>query len=120
MRRASRPGPHPNRARLEPKRSCYGADRVRRPSGSRNVPGASSWAGTGRRRPEFAAQIQRAGLVGLGGAAFPTHVKVKVPDGKKVRAVVINGAECEPYLTSDHRVMVEQPDASVRGTRSCG
>ncbi|TNF37132.1 MAG: electron transport complex subunit RsxC [Deltaproteobacteria bacterium] len=61
-------------------------------------------------------RIQRAGLVGLGGAAFPSHVKVKVPEGKRVRAVVINGAECEPYLTCDHRVMVERAAEVIRGT----
>jgi len=66
---------------------------------------------------ELVERIQRAGLVGLGGAAFPSHVKVRVPEGKQVRAVVINGAECEPYLTCDHRVMVERPREIIRGTQ---
>lgn len=52
--------------------------------------------------------IQRAGIVGLGGAAFPTHVKLKVPDDKHIDTLIINGVECEPYLTTDHRVMLEQ------------
>ncbi|MCB0373769.1 MAG: electron transporter RnfC, partial [Muricauda sp.] len=52
--------------------------------------------------------IQDAGIVGLGGAAFPTHVKLKIPEGKKCTALIINGVECEPYLTTDHRVMLEQ------------
>ncbi len=52
--------------------------------------------------------IQDAGIVGLGGAAFPTHVKLKVPDGKTCETLIINGVECEPYLTTDHRVMLEQ------------
>ncbi len=52
--------------------------------------------------------IQRAGIVGLGGAAFPTHVKLKIPDGKQCDVLIINGIECEPYLTTDHRVMLEQ------------
>lgn len=65
---------------------------------------------------ELVARIQGAGLVGLGGAAFPSHVKVRVPEGKRVRAVVINGAECEPYLTCDHRVMVERARDVLRGT----
>ena len=52
--------------------------------------------------------IQRAGIVGLGGAAFPTHVKLKVPADKTIDTLVINGVECEPYLTTDHRVMLEQ------------
>lgn len=52
--------------------------------------------------------IQKAGIVGLGGAAFPTHVKLKVPEGKKCHKLILNGIECEPYLTTDHRVMLEQ------------
>ena len=53
--------------------------------------------------------IQDAGIVGLGGAAFPTHVKLKVPEGKHCDILMINGIECEPFLTTDHRVMLEQP-----------
>ena len=45
----------------------------------------------------------------MGGAAFPTQVKLTVPAGKKVEHLIINGVECEPYLTSDHRVMLERP-----------
>ncbi len=52
--------------------------------------------------------IQRAGIVGLGGAAFPTHVKLRPPEGKRLDTLIINGVECEPYLTTDHRVMLEQ------------
>lgn len=65
----------------------------------------------------FAKQLQDAGLVGLGGAAFPSHVKVQIPEGKKIEYVVINGVECEPYLTCDDRLMVERPEAVIRGTR---
>ena len=65
---------------------------------------------------EMVERVQLAGLVGLGGAAFPSHVKFQVPEGKRVERVVINGCECEPYLTCDHRIMVEQPAAVVRGT----
>jgi electron transport complex protein RnfC len=64
---------------------------------------------------EFIDQVQRAGLVGLGGAAFPTHVKYKLPEGRRCQRLVINGCECEPYLTCDHRTMVEMPEAVVRG-----
>jgi len=64
---------------------------------------------------EFVTEVQRAGLVGLGGAAFPTHVKYKPPPGKTVTRLVVNGCECEPYLTTDHRLMVERPDAILRG-----
>lgn len=59
--------------------------------------------------------IQDAGIVGLGGAAFPTHVKMKPPDGKSIDTLVINGAECEPYLTTDHRVMLEQTEHILTG-----
>jgi electron transport complex protein RnfC len=57
---------------------------------------------------EIITAIQRAGVVGLGGAAFPTHVKLKPPEGKRLDTLIINGVECEPYLTTDHRVMLEQ------------
>jgi electron transport complex protein RnfC len=57
-----------------------------------------------------------AGLVGLGGAAFPSHVKLSLPEDRKIEFVVVNGCECEPYLTADDRVMVERPEAVIRGT----
>jgi electron transport complex protein RnfC len=66
---------------------------------------------------EIVAAIQQAGVVGLGGAAFPTHVKLKIPDGKSVDTLIINGAECEPFLTTDHRVMLEQADDLFTGVR---
>ena len=59
--------------------------------------------------------IQNAGIVGLGGAAFPTHVKLKVPEGKTCEVLLVNGIECEPYLTTDHRVMLEQADDIFKG-----
>ncbi|RPG36995.1 electron transport complex subunit RsxC [Flagellimonas sp.] len=61
--------------------------------------------------------IQDAGIVGLGGAAFPTHVKLKVPEGKTCETLIINGVECEPYLTTDHRVMLEQEDDIFTGIK---
>jgi electron transport complex, RnfABCDGE type, C subunit len=67
--------------------------------------------------PPLAKRVQEAGIVGLGGAAFPAHVKLSVPEGKKVRFVILNGCECEPFLTCDHRVMLERPDAVLRGLR---
>lgn len=66
---------------------------------------------------ELIAAVQETGVVGLGGAAFPTHVKMKLPEGKRVDTVIVNGCECEPYLTADHRVMVEQPKAVLEGAR---
>lgn len=59
--------------------------------------------------------IQDAGIVGLGGAAFPTHVKLKIPEGKQCKELILNGIECEPYLTTDHRVMLEQADDIFKG-----
>ncbi len=61
--------------------------------------------------------VREAGIVGLGGATFPAHVKLSPPEGKKIDIVVINGAECEPYLTADDRVMVEQPEKIVFGLK---
>jgi electron transport complex protein RnfC len=66
---------------------------------------------------EIITAIQRAGVVGLGGAAFPTHVKLKAPEGKRLDILIINGVECEPYLTTDHRVMLEQTDDIFVGVR---
>lgn len=63
------------------------------------------------------AAIQNAGIVGLGGAAFPTHAKLNIPEGKHCDVLIINGIECEPYLTTDHRVMLEQPDDIFLGIR---
>jgi electron transport complex protein RnfC len=68
-------------------------------------------------REEIIVAIQETGVVGLGGAAFPTHVKMKLPEGKTVDTVVVNGCECEPYLTTDHRVMVEHPSQVLQGTK---
>ncbi len=66
--------------------------------------------------PAIIKKITDAGLVGLGGAAFPTHVKLSPPPGKKAEAVIINAAECEPFLTSDHRVMLEYGEQALIGT----
>ena len=64
---------------------------------------------------EFIAAVQEAGIVGMGGAAFPCHVKFSIPDGLKIRYLLVNGAECEPYLTNDHRLMLERPDDLLQG-----
>ncbi len=64
---------------------------------------------------EMLERIKAAGIAGLGGATFPTHVKLSPPPNKKIDTVLINGAECEPYLTADHRLMLEQPDEIVNG-----
>ena len=61
-----------------------------------------------------------AGLVGMGGASFPMHVKLSPPPEKKVDTLILNGAECEPYLTADHRLMLEFPEKVVRGAAILG
>ena len=60
-------------------------------------------------------RILEAGVVGMGGATFPTHVKLSPPDDKPIDTLIINGAECEPFLTSDHRMMLEHPEEIVEG-----
>ena len=66
---------------------------------------------------EILTAIQQAGVVGLGGAGFPTHAKLRIPADKQVDTLIINGAECEPYLTTDHRVMLEYPADVLTGIR---
>ncbi len=64
---------------------------------------------------EIRQRCREAGIVGLGGAGFPTHVKITPPDDKEVDTVILNGCECEPYLTADHRVMVEKGEKVISG-----
>lgn len=66
---------------------------------------------------EIVKAVQGTGVVGLGGAAFPTHVKLAVPEGKTIDTVIVNGCECEPYLTTDHRLMAEHPEDIYEGIR---
>ncbi len=66
---------------------------------------------------DFKQLIKDAGIVGLGGAAFPTNVKLSPPKEKPIDTVIINGAECEPYLTADHRLMVERSSELVDGLK---
>jgi len=66
-------------------------------------------------KDELIAAIRDAGIVGLGGAAFPTYVKLSPPKGKTIDTVIVNGAECEPYLTCDHRIMVEKSKEVLKG-----
>ncbi|MFI3264319.1 MAG: electron transport complex subunit RsxC [Rikenellaceae bacterium] len=60
-------------------------------------------------------KIKAAGIVGMGGATFPTHVKLSIPPGKTAEFLIINGVECEPYLTSDHRTMLERGEEMIVG-----
>lgn len=64
---------------------------------------------------ELISRIQEMGVVGLGGATFPSHVKLMVPNGKKAEVLIINGVECEPFLTSDHRLMLEKSEEVMIG-----
>lgn len=66
---------------------------------------------------EMKKRILAAGIAGMGGAAFPTHVKLSPPPEKPIEIVFLNGVECEPYLTSDHRLMLEHPDEILNGLR---
>ncbi len=61
--------------------------------------------------------IKEAGIVGLGGAAFPLSVKLSPPPAKKINSLIINGAECEPFLTCDHRLMLEKPKEIILGAQ---
>lgn len=61
--------------------------------------------------------IRSCGIVGLGGAGFPTHVKLTPPKDKPIDSFILNGAECEPYLTADHRLMLEKPDEILSGMK---
>ena len=61
--------------------------------------------------------VCEAGIVGMGGATFPTHVKLSPPPDKTIEYVIVNGAECEPYLTSDHRAMLETPEEVIEGLK---
>ncbi len=66
---------------------------------------------------ELLAKIHDAGIVGIGGAGFPTHVKLSPPANSPVDTLVLNGAECEPYITADHRQMLENPTEIVEGAK---
>lgn len=80
---------------------------------------ADRWTGgQGDLSPEEIRKVMReAGIVGLGGAAFPTHVKLTPPEGKKIDTILINGCECEPYITADHRIMLERTEDLVFGAQ---
>ncbi|MDO8990694.1 MAG: electron transport complex subunit RsxC [Sideroxyarcus sp.] len=68
-------------------------------------------------KKELLAAIQQTGIAGLGGATFPAHVKLSVPPETVIDTLVVNGAECEPFLTCDHRIMVERTQDLLRGIR---
>ena len=64
---------------------------------------------------EYVKLIRSAGIVGMGGACFPTHVKLSPPKDRVIKWIIVNAAECEPYLSCDNRLMIESPDEIIRG-----
>lgn len=68
-------------------------------------------------KEEILGRIRKAGVVGMGGAGFPTHVKLAPKEPEKIDFVLVNGAECEPYLTSDYRRMLEEPEKVIGGLK---
>ena len=66
-------------------------------------------------KEEILNRIKDGGVVGMGGAGFPTHVKLAPKDPSKIEYILVNGAECEPYITSDYRRMIEEPEKVVKG-----
>lgn len=90
--------------------------------------GTDQWDDAVKPRPDLAKLtpdrikeiIKEAGLVGMGGAAFPTHVKLSPPKEKPIDTLIINGAECEPYLTADHRLMLDAAAHIVGGAELMG
>jgi electron transport complex protein RnfC len=103
------PQPHPQ-GRLVPS-LVIEAD----PFAAQRLPGGEAVDWRAMPLDDFVTEVQRGGLVGMGGAAFPTHVKYRTAEGKPIERLVLNGCECEPFLTADHRLMVERPEAVVRG-----
>ena len=66
---------------------------------------------------ELLEKVHQAGIIGIGGAGFPTHVKLKPPADSPVDTLLLNGAECEPYITADHRMMLERAEEIVEGAK---
>ncbi len=95
---------------------CVVIERDGNVSESNHVHESSSSSKSREISPERIREIvEYAGIVGLGGACFPTHVKLNPPKDKVIDTVIINGAECEPYITVDHRLMVEKPQSVFSG-----
>lgn len=103
--------PHPVSGRFEP--TIFIENNGLDEPANELIPFGENWLDIDPKQiPQIA---QKAGLAGMGGAAFPTHVKLSPPAGKEIDTVFLNGAECEPYLTADHRLMLEYPDEILNG-----
>jgi electron transport complex protein RnfC len=107
--RTIEPWPHPTMVR------CDAIVIDRDPSAAPRKYEPGDWRGMSGQ--ELLGRVRDAGIVGLGGAGFPTHVKLSPPPSANVDTLVLNGAECEPYLTTDHRLMVEFPEKIIEGAR---
>ena len=76
---------------------------------------AQMYSGHKPKVADYVKMIRAAGIVGMGGACFPTHVKLSPPAGRVIKWVIVNAAECEPYLSCDNRLMIESPDEIIKG-----
>ncbi|MDD3472861.1 MAG: electron transport complex subunit RsxC [Syntrophaceae bacterium] len=107
--KAIEPRPHPTMVRCDAviiDRDPQAPPRIYEPQDWRKIP-----------REQLLAKVKEAGVVGLGGAGFPTHVKLSPPPSAKVDTLILNGAECEPYLTTDHRLMLEYTNQVIEGAK---
>ncbi len=107
--KAIEPRPHPTMVR------CEAIIIDRDPAAPPREYTAQAWRELSRE--QLLARVKDGGIVGLGGAGFPTHVKLSPPPTAKIDTLVLNGAECEPYLTTDHRLMLEHPEQVVEGAK---
>ncbi|MEW6531305.1 MAG: electron transport complex subunit RsxC [Thermodesulfobacteriota bacterium] len=107
--RTIEPRPHPTMVR------CDAIIIDRDPAAAPRTYEREDW--TKLSKEQLLARVKDAGIVGLGGAGFPTAVKLSPPPAAKVDVLILNGAECEPYLTTDHRIMLEHPEQVVEGAK---
>ncbi len=103
----------PNAAGIPTARIIMETDPEPEPTGTSPLAAIPDWRETSRK--DLLQRIAAAGIAGMGGAGFPTHVKLAPPPDKPIDTLIINGAECEPYLTADHRLMVEHADEMREG-----
>lgn len=107
--KAIEPRPHPTMVR------CEAVVIERNPDAAPRAYEVRDWRKL--TKDQLLAKVKEAGIVGLGGAGFPTYVKLSPPPTAAVDTLVLNGAECEPYLTTDHRLMLEFPEKVVEGAK---